>query len=67
MDKLYSINCYLLVVVAILTIMGSIYASYGFIFTSTIGLSEAIKRNLHSSKVINITFIVMNLIIIMRG
>ena len=59
-DFLLTINCYFLVLAAILTVVNSPYGSHVFIYTSIIGLIDAIKNKSQSGIIINCTFLAMN-------
>ena len=59
-DFLLTINCYFLVLAAILTVVNSPYGSLVFIYTSVIGLIDAIKSKSQSGIIINCTFLAMN-------
>ena len=57
---LLTVNCYFLVLAAILTVVNSPYGSPVFIYTSIIGLIDAIKNKSQSGIIINCTFLAMN-------
>lgn len=57
---LLTVNCYFLVLAAILTVVNSPYGSLVFIYTSIIGLIDAIKNKSQSGIIINCTFLAMN-------
>ena len=57
---LLTVNCYFLVLAAILTVVNSPYGSLVFIYTSVIGLIDAIKNKSQSGIIINCTFLAMN-------
>ena len=59
-DFLLTVNCYFLVLAAILTVVNSPYGSPVFIYTSVIGLIDAIKNKSQSGIIINCTFLAMN-------
>ena len=62
--KIYSLiielNCYFLVLAAILTVIGSNWGSRIFVYTSLIGLIDSIKNKVKSGIIINSTFLAMN-------
>ena len=57
---LLTTNCYFLVLAAILTVVNSPYGSSVFVYTSIIGLIDAIKNKSQSGIIINCTFLAMN-------
>ena len=61
--KIYSLivelNCYFLVLAAIFTVIGSNWGSRIFVYTSLIGLIDAIKNKTKSGIIINSTFLAM--------
>ena len=59
-DFLLTINCYFLVLAAILTVVNSPCGSPVFVYTSVIGLIDAIKNKSQSGIIINCTFLAMN-------
>lgn len=59
-DVLLTVNCYFLVLAAILTVVNSPYGSLVFVYTSVIGLIDAIKNKSQSGIIINCTFLAMN-------
>ena len=59
-DFLLTINCYFLVLAAILTAVNSPYGSSVFIYTSIIGLIDAIKSKTQNGVIVNCTFLAMN-------
>lgn len=63
-EKIYNIimelNCYFLVLAAILTVTNSIWGSPLFVYTSIVGLVDSIKNKVRSGIIINSTFAAMN-------
>jgi len=63
-EKIYNIitelNCYFLVLAAILTVTNSNWGSPLFVYTSIVGLVDSIKNKVRSGIIINSTFAAMN-------
>ena len=63
-EKIYNIitelNCYFLVLAAILTVTNSNWGSPLFVYTSIVGLVDSIKNKIRSGIIINSTFAAMN-------
>ena len=55
-----NINCFLLVLAAIFTVTKSSLGSLLFVYTSTVGLMDAIKTKSWQGMIINSTFLAMN-------
>ena len=63
-NKIYNLiqnlNCFFLVLAAIFTVTGSPFGSPLFVYTSTVGLIDAIKNKSWQGTIINSTFLAMN-------
>ena len=68
--KIYSLivelNCYFLVLAAILTVIGSNWGSRIFVCTSLVGLIDSIKNKTKSGIIINSTFLAMNTYFVLK-
>lgn len=59
-NLIQSLNCFFLVLAAIFTVTKNPFGSPLFIYTSTVGLIDAIKNKSWQGTIINSTFLAMN-------
>ena len=55
-----NLNCFFLILAAIFTVTESPFGSPLFVYTSTVGLIDAIKNKSWQGTIINSTFLAMN-------
>lgn len=59
-NLIQNLNCFFLILAAIFTVTENPFGSLLFIYTSTIGLIDAIKNKSWQGTIINSTFLAMN-------
>lgn len=59
-NLIQNLNCFFLVLAAILTVTENPFGSPLFVYTSTVGLIDAIKNKSWQGTIINSTFLAMN-------
>jgi hypothetical protein len=59
-NLIQNLNCFFLVLAAIFTVTESPFGSLLFVYTSTVGLIDAIKNKSWQGTIINSTFLAMN-------
>lgn len=59
-NLIQNLNCFFLVLAAILTVTENSFGSPLFVYTSTVGLIDAIKNKSWQGTIINSTFLAMN-------